>query len=159
MTRGVAQREATAVAVDSTDRVFVFNRGNLPIIVFDADGNCLNTWGNATPGRGTETITSSGTTQPTINRWIGSEFMRPHAITIDHEDNLWLVDDDANVITNSTMLKGYCQNGDSHTGFLISDQMKKDTKLKPDANRGEADESHQHGSGSEEPTHHRGPRS
>ena len=99
MTRGVAQREATAVAVDSTDRVFVFNRGNLPIIVFDADGNCLNTWGNATPGRGTETIPSSGTTQPTINRWIGSEFMRPHAITIDHEDNLWLVDDDANVIT------------------------------------------------------------
>ena len=99
MTRGVAQREATAVAVDSTDRVFVFNRGNLPIIVFDADGNCLNTWGNDTPGRGTETIPSSGTTQPTINRWIGSEFMRPHAITIDHEDNLWLVDDDANVIT------------------------------------------------------------
>ena len=34
-----------------------------------------------------------------INRWKGSEFIRPHAITIDHEDNLWLVDDDANVIT------------------------------------------------------------
>lgn len=34
-----------------------------------------------------------------INRWKGSEFIRPHAITIDHDDNLWLVDDDANVIT------------------------------------------------------------
>jgi hypothetical protein len=27
------------------------------------------------------------------------DFVRPHAITVDHDDNLWLVDDDANCIT------------------------------------------------------------
>jgi len=32
-------------------------------------------------------------------RWRGTEFARPHAVTIDHEDNIWLVDDMANVIT------------------------------------------------------------
>jgi hypothetical protein len=35
---GVWLREATAVAVDSQDRVYVFNRGNQPVLVFDADG-------------------------------------------------------------------------------------------------------------------------
>ena len=96
---GVWLREATAVAVDSTDRVYVFNRGNVPLLIFDSAGNFLNRWGNSTPGLGTETIPSTGDTMPEINRWQGSEFVRPHAITIDHEDNLWLVDDDANMIT------------------------------------------------------------
>ena len=30
-------------------------------------------------------------------RWLGTEFVRPHSVTIDHEDNVWLVDDMANV--------------------------------------------------------------
>jgi len=79
--------------------VYVFNRGNIPLLIFDTDGNLLNKWGNETPGLGTETIPSTGDTMSEVNRWKGSEFIRPHAITIDHEDNLWLVDDDANVIT------------------------------------------------------------
>ena len=36
-------------------------------------------------------------------RWRGTEFSRPHAIEIDHEDNVWLVDDLANVITKCTV--------------------------------------------------------
>lgn len=41
---GIFLHEATSVAVDSHDRVFVFNRGNMPMVVFDSDGNCINQW-------------------------------------------------------------------------------------------------------------------
>ena len=34
-------REATSVAVDSNDKVYVFNRGNIPIIIFDKNGNMI----------------------------------------------------------------------------------------------------------------------
>ena len=34
---GVWMKEATSVAVDSEDNLFVFNRGNLPVIVFDPE--------------------------------------------------------------------------------------------------------------------------
>ena len=59
---------AAAVAVDSKDRVFVFNRDpNHPIIVFDRDGNYLYSWG--------EGLISFA-----------------HAILIDQNDLVWLVD-------------------------------------------------------------------
>ena len=59
--------DANSLAVDSQDRIFVFNRGPLPIIVFDPEGNVLGAWGEG-------------------------EFSVPHAITIDAADNLYLVD-------------------------------------------------------------------
>ncbi len=100
---GVFMREATAVGVDSHDNVYVFNRGNVPVLVFDSAGNLINQWGNPTPYDGTEELDDpsfelfgAGFTH---SRWRGSEFMRPHAIFVDHEDNLWLVDDLANLIT------------------------------------------------------------
>ena len=37
--------EATAVAVNSKDEVFVFNRGNMPVLVFDIEGNPIRHWG------------------------------------------------------------------------------------------------------------------
>ncbi len=37
--------EVAGVAVDSQDRVYVFNRGAHPVIVFDKDGAFLNAWG------------------------------------------------------------------------------------------------------------------
>ncbi|MEM7016813.1 MAG: peptidyl-alpha-hydroxyglycine alpha-amidating lyase family protein [Pseudomonadota bacterium] len=37
--------EVAGVATDSQDRVYVFNRSEHPMIVFDADGNFLNAWG------------------------------------------------------------------------------------------------------------------
>ena len=43
--KGWSYKEATAVAVDSKDNVYVFNRGEHPMIVFDRDGNVLRTWG------------------------------------------------------------------------------------------------------------------
>lgn len=37
--------EVAGVATDSQDRVYAFNRGEHPMIVFDRDGNFLNAWG------------------------------------------------------------------------------------------------------------------
>ena len=62
--------DATSVAVDSKDNVYVFNRGNNPIAVFDADGNFLRGMAHG-------------------------EVTRPHGIEFDKDDNLYLVDDDA----------------------------------------------------------------
>ena len=36
----------SAVATDSQDRVYVFQRGEPPVMVFDRDGNRLSSWGN-----------------------------------------------------------------------------------------------------------------
>jgi len=94
---GLWLHEATSVAVDSHDEVYVFNRGNMPVMVFDADGNLIRYWGNETPYEGTTQYTDPYGNQS--SRYIGTEYIRPHAITIDHEDNVWLVDDLANAIT------------------------------------------------------------
>ncbi|MGP3967294.1 peptidyl-alpha-hydroxyglycine alpha-amidating lyase family protein [Streptomyces sp. 6N223] len=94
---GIWLKEATSVAVDSEDRVYVFNRGNMPVLVFDRDGNLIDMWGNDTPFAGTELFEDPyGTMTP---RWKGCRFTRPHAVTVDHEDRLWLVDDVGNRIT------------------------------------------------------------
>lgn len=60
--------EAIGVAVDSADRVFVFNRGNPAVFVFDSDGTFLTSWGDG-------------------------EFVRPHGITFAPDDTLFLTDD------------------------------------------------------------------
>lgn len=60
--------EVTAVAVDSQDRVFVFNRGEHPVIVFDRDGKFLLSWGEGV-------------------------FARPHGITIGPDDAVYCTDD------------------------------------------------------------------
>jgi DNA-binding beta-propeller fold protein YncE len=38
-------KEVAAVAVDRKDQVYVFNRGEHPMIVFDREGNFLRSWG------------------------------------------------------------------------------------------------------------------
>ena len=69
---------AAAVAVDSQDRVFVFNRAlEHPIVVFDREGNYLTSWGEGA-------------------------FVNPHAMLIDGEDNLWLVDSDGGQVMKFT---------------------------------------------------------
>lgn len=61
------ESDATSVAVDSNDNVFVFNRGPDPMIVFDRSGDVVDRWGHG-------------------------DFDRPHGIWIDGDDNLFLVD-------------------------------------------------------------------
>jgi len=65
---GWSFHEVADVAVDSKDRVYVFNRGEHPMIVFDRDGSFLSSWGEDT-------------------------FQRPHGVTIDLDDMLYCVDD------------------------------------------------------------------
>ncbi len=60
--------EVAGVAVDSADRVYVFNRGAHPVIVFDAEGRFLRSWGE---GR----------------------FVRAHGITVAPDDTLYCTDD------------------------------------------------------------------
>jgi len=65
---GWALGEVVAVAVDSRDRVVLFDRGEHPVLVFNADGNFLHAWGE---GR----------------------FARPHGLAIGPDDSLYCVDD------------------------------------------------------------------
>ena len=60
-------KEATAVAVDANDNVFVFNRGTHPMIVFNSEGDILDTWGHG-------------------------EFSNPHGITIGPDGSVYTVD-------------------------------------------------------------------
>jgi DNA-binding beta-propeller fold protein YncE len=60
--------EAAAVATDSRDRVYVFNRGNHPVVVFSAEGEFLHAWGEGV-------------------------FKRAHGITIGPDDLVYCVDD------------------------------------------------------------------
>ena len=59
--------EVAGVATDSKDRVYVFNRGEHPMIVFDADGNFLTAWGEGV-------------------------FTNPHGIYIGPDDRIYLAD-------------------------------------------------------------------
>ncbi|MGQ4808473.1 hypothetical protein NKDENANG_01856 [Candidatus Entotheonellaceae bacterium PAL068K] len=69
---------AAAVAVDSQDRVFCFNRSpDHPIVMFDRDGHYLSSWG-------------------------AGMIAMAHAIIIDEDDNLWLVDRDRGQILKFT---------------------------------------------------------
>lgn len=69
---------AAAVAVDSQDRVYCYNREpHHPIVVFDRDGRFLGDWGDGE-----------------------AEFA--HAIVIDAEDHIWLVDRDRGQILKYT---------------------------------------------------------
>ena len=73
MPEGWSFVEVAGVACDSQDRVYVFNRGEHPVIVFDKEGRFLNAWGEGM-------------------------FVGPHGIFIDRADNLWLADDKNHVV-------------------------------------------------------------
>lgn len=60
--------EATSVAVDASDHVWVFNRGAHPVIVFDREGRLLRSWGEG-------------------------QIRRAHGITIGPDGSVWLTDD------------------------------------------------------------------
>jgi DNA-binding beta-propeller fold protein YncE len=69
--------EAVGVATDSRDRVYVFNRGEHPVIVFDADGRFLHSWGEG-------------------------QFVRPHGIWIGPDDMVYLTDDNGHAVRKFT---------------------------------------------------------
>jgi DNA-binding beta-propeller fold protein YncE len=93
---GLWLREATSVAVDSRDRVYVFNRGNMPVMVFDRDGNLVHYWGNDNPYAGVVEITDPYGNP--MKMWAGNQYTWAHSIRVDSDDNVWLVDTVGNKI-------------------------------------------------------------
>ncbi len=71
------EMSAAAVSGDSQDRVYVYDRGDHPVMVFDREGKFLNSWGEG-------------------------QMVFPHAVYVDHGDNVWLVDNHAGVATKHT---------------------------------------------------------
>ena len=69
--------EVAGVAVDSRDRVYVFNRGEHPVIVFDKDGKFLAAWGEGV-------------------------FPNPHGIFIDKDDHVYLADNHDHTVRKCT---------------------------------------------------------
>jgi DNA-binding beta-propeller fold protein YncE len=61
------------VAVDSEDRVYVFNRGEHPVIVYDASGSFIKSWGEG-------------------------QFVKPHGITVAADDSVYCADDGAHAV-------------------------------------------------------------
>ena len=74
---GWTYKEATAVDVDSKDRVYVFNRGTMPMIVFDSDGEIVDTWGEGV-------------------------FANPHGVTIGPDDEVFCVDNGDHTVRKFT---------------------------------------------------------
>ena len=71
------RNDATSVAVDSKDNVYFFSRGPVPVMIFDSEGNFIDAWGE-------------------------NEFIRPHGITLDKEDNVYLIDDQGHMVEKRT---------------------------------------------------------
>ena len=71
-------REVPDVAVDAQDRVYVFNRGEHPIIVFEPDGSFVTSWGEGM-------------------------FTRPHGLTLGPDETLYCVDDLGHCIRRCTL--------------------------------------------------------
>jgi len=70
--------DVAAVAVDSKDRVYVFNRGQHPMIVFDRDGKFLRSWGEGL-------------------------FKRAHGIHIGPDESLYCTDDGDHTVRKCTL--------------------------------------------------------
>ena len=66
-------QETPGVAVDANDHVYVFHRGEHPIIELTPDGRVVRSWGEGM-------------------------FIRPHAIRIEPEGAIWVVDNDTHQV-------------------------------------------------------------
>ena len=74
---GWVYKEATAVAVNSRDDVYVFNRGTHPVLIFNREGELLNHWGDGV-------------------------FANPHGITIGPGDEIYCVDNGDSTVRKFT---------------------------------------------------------
>jgi hypothetical protein len=75
---GWSFKEAAAVGVDSKDNVYVFNRGEHPVIIFDREGNFLSSWGEGI-------------------------FPRAHGVTMGPDDTIFLTDDGDHTMRHCTL--------------------------------------------------------
>lgn len=75
---GWSFKEIGAVGTDRQDNVYVFNRGEHPMIVFDSDGNFLKSWGEGV-------------------------FPRAHGLHMAPDDTVWLTDDGDHTVRQCTL--------------------------------------------------------
>ena len=75
---GWSFNEVSAVGVDSRDNVYVFNRGEHPMIVFDREGNFLRSWGEGV-------------------------FKRPHGVHMGPDDTIYLTEDGDHTVRKCTL--------------------------------------------------------
>ena len=75
---GWSFREVVDVEVDRDDRVYVFNRGDHPVLVFEQDGSFVSSWGEGL-------------------------FVRPHGLTLGPDGMLFCVDDQGHCIRKCTL--------------------------------------------------------
>ncbi len=75
---GWSFKEVGAVGVDRHDNVYVFNRGEHPMIVFDREGNYLRSWGEGV-------------------------FPRAHGLQMGPDDTVWLTDDGDSSVRQCTL--------------------------------------------------------
>ena len=75
---GWSYKEVAAVGVDSRDRVYLFNRGEHPMIIFDREGNFLGSWGEGV-------------------------FPRAHGIVMGPDDTIYCTDDDDHTVRKCTL--------------------------------------------------------
>src|SRR5215475_5081938 len=75
---GWSFKEIGGVGVDRHDNVFVFNRGEHPMIVFDCDGNFLRSFGEGM-------------------------FPRAHGVFMPPDDTIWLTDDGDHTVRQCTL--------------------------------------------------------
>ncbi|HEY1268873.1 MAG TPA: peptidyl-alpha-hydroxyglycine alpha-amidating lyase family protein [Candidatus Binatia bacterium] len=71
-------KEVAAVGVDGRDQVYLFTRGEHPVIVFDREGNFLRSWGEGV-------------------------FKRAHGITMGPDDTIYLTDDGDHTVRKCTL--------------------------------------------------------
>ena len=74
---GWVYKEATAVAVNSKDQVYVFNRGTHPMIIFDRSGDVDSYWGDGV-------------------------FANPHGVTIGPDDEVYCIDNGDSTVRKFT---------------------------------------------------------
>lgn len=70
--------EVSSVAIDDQDRVYVFNRSDRPLIVFDREGNFLDSWGEGL-------------------------FTRPHGLHIGPDQAIYCTDEGTHTVTKCTL--------------------------------------------------------
>jgi DNA-binding beta-propeller fold protein YncE len=75
---GWTLREVADVVVDGLDRVYVFNRGEHPMVVFEPDGSFVASWGEGV-------------------------FTRPHGVTLGPDETLYCVDDDGHCVRQCSL--------------------------------------------------------
>ena len=74
---GWVYKQVAAVAVDPQDRVYVFNRSDHPVIIFDREGNFLSAWGEGL-------------------------FPNAHGMCFGVDGSLWLADNGNHTVRNFT---------------------------------------------------------